>query len=328
MHKRQLGPFDVSALGLGCMSMSQSYGTPDPIEAERVLNNALDLGYTMIDTAALYGFGHNETLVGRVMKDRRDEYILASKGGLFQDESGKREISGRPEALRRHCEGSLVRLQTDVIDLYYLHRKDPDVPIEESIGALAGLVAEGKIKTIGLSEMSSINVRKAHAEYPIIAVQSEYSLWTRNPEKKVLPACRELGIKFVAFSPLARAFLTGKLRDLSELEEKDLRHTMPRFQAENFTVNLKLLDEFAIIAEENNCTMAQLALAWLLAQGPDIFAIPGTKHLAYATENAGGGDISLSDEDVNRLDQLINPDTVAGERYNDVVNASMDSEQE
>ena len=328
MHKRTLGPFQVSALGLGCMSMSQSYGTPDPVEAERVLTNALDLGYTMIDTAALYGFGHNETLVGRVMEDRRDEFILASKGGLFQDEDGKREINGRPEALKRHCEGSLTRLRTSVIDLYYLHRKDPDVPIEESIGALAELLAQGKIRTIGLSEMSSINVRKAHAEYPITAVQSEYSLWTRNPENKVLPACRELGIRFVAFSPLARAFLTGKLRDMSELEERDLRHTMPRFQGDNFTANLELLDGFSVIAEENNCTMAQLALAWLLAQGPDIFAIPGTKHLACATENAGGGDLNLSPQDVDRLDELINPGTVAGKRYNEAVNASMDSEKE
>ena len=328
MHKRTLGPFQVSALGLGCMSMSQSYGTPDPVEAERVLTNALDLGYTMIDTAVLYGFGHNETLVGRVMEDRRDEFILASKGGLFQDEDGKREINGRPEALKRHCEGSLTRLRTSVIDLYYLHRKDPDVPIEESIGALAELLAQGKIRTIGLSEMSSINVRKAHAEYPITAVQSEYSLWTRNPENKVLPACRELGIRFVAFSPLARAFLTGKLRDMSELEERDLRHTMPRFQGDNFTANLELLDGFSVIAEENNCTMAQLALAWLLAQGPDIFAIPGTKHLAYATENAGGGDLNLSPQDVDRLDELINPGTVAGKRYNEAVNASMDSEKE
>ena len=328
MHTRELGPFQVSALGLGCMSMSQSYGKPDPVEAERVLNHALDLGYTMIDTAALYGFGHNESLVGRVLKDRRTEFVLASKGGLFQDENGKREINGRPEALRRHCEGSLKRLQTDIIDLYYLHRKDPDVAIEESIGGLAELVEEGKIRTIGLSEMSSINVRKAHAVFPITAVQSEYSLWTRNPEHKVLPACRELGIRFVAFSPLARAFLTGKLRDLSQLEEGDLRHTMPRFQGENFTANLELLDEFAVIADENHCTMAQLALAWLLAQGDDIFAIPGTKNLNYAMENAGGGDIRLSDEDVQRLDGLINPDTVAGERYNEKVNASMDSEQE
>jgi aryl-alcohol dehydrogenase-like predicted oxidoreductase len=267
-------------------------------------------------------------LIGRVLGGKRDQIVLASKCGIIVDDKGRRAVDCRPESVKRICEESLGRLQTDVIDLYYLHRKDPNVPIEESIGTLAGLVEEGKIKTIGLSEMSSINVRKAHAVYPITAVQSEYSLWTRNPEKKVLPACRELGIKFVAFSPLARAFLTGKLRDLSQLEEKDLRHTMPRFQAENFTANLKLLDEFAIIAEENGCTMAQLALAWLLAQGPDIFAIPGTKHLAYATENAGGSDISLSDEDVIRLDQLINPDTVAGERYNEVVNAGMDSEQE
>jgi len=327
MHTRKLGPFTVSALGLGCMGMSQSYGTPDEEEAKRTLLRALDLGYTLFDTAALYGFGHNEKLLGEVLQPYRDRITLASKCGLF-GRDGKRTLDSSPAMIREICEQSLRNLRTEVIDLYYLHRVDPKVPVEESIGALAELVQEGKIKTIGISEASSENVRRAHAVHPLIAVQSEYSLWTRKPEVRVLPLCKELGINFVAFSPLGRAFLTGKLTDPGTLEEKDLRRTMPRFQDENFQANLKLLEEFKQIAEDNPCTPAQLALAWLLAKDEIILPIPGTKRVKYLEENAAAADIKLSETDFRRIDELINEQTIAGKRYKDEVLKSMDSEND
>jgi len=236
MQTRQLGPFTVSSQGLGCMNLSHAYGTPPSTEeAGRLLNLALDLGYTHLDTAALYGFGANETLLENSIRHRRDEYVLASKCGMFKNAAGVREIDGRPEILKQTCEDSLRRLQTDVIDLYYLHRWDKRIPIEESVGALAELIAEGKVKTIGLSEVSAVTLRKAHSVHPITAVQSEYSLWPRNPEIAVLDACRELDIAFVAFSPLARAYLTGTLTDPADLEAKDLRRNMPRFQGDLYT---------------------------------------------------------------------------------------------
>ncbi|CAG0911149.1 unnamed protein product, partial [Cyprideis torosa] len=232
------------------MSLSHAYGTPpSEKEAEQVLLQALDMGYSMLDTAALYGFGNNETLLGKVLKGRRNEFVLASKCGMFKNDAGVREINGRPEMLKKTCEDSLRRLQTDVIDLYYLHRWDRNVPIEDSVGALSDLVAEGKIRDIGLSEVSADTLRKAHRTHPIAAVQTEYSLWTRNAEIAVLDACRELGATFVAFSPLARAFLTGKLRDVNALEEKDIRRGMPRFYADNYAVNLQLLSRVEEIAE-------------------------------------------------------------------------------
>ena len=327
MRTRNLGPFEVSAIGLGCMSMSHAYGKPDDEESAQVLHRALDLGYSMLDSAALYGFGKNEILIGKTLKERRNEFTLASKCGVFKNAEGRREINGSPEVLKRTCEDSLLRLQTDVIDIYYLHRHDPQVPIEESVGAMGDLVREGKVRSIGLSEVSAATLRKAHAEHPITAVQTEYSLWTRNAELQVIHACRELGTAFVAFSPLARGFLTGKLRDTARLEESDLRLTMPRFRAENFARNLLLLDEFSRIAVEVGCTMAQLALAWILAQGEHIIPIPGTRHMEFVEENAGAVDVMLDTATVARLDQLINQDTVSGPRYNEATQKEIDTEE-
>ncbi|MEX0827398.1 MAG: aldo/keto reductase, partial [Haliea sp.] len=267
MKTRKVGPFEVSAIGLGCMSMSHAYGTPDEEEAQRTLHRALDLGYNFLDTAALYGFGKNESLLGRVLKDRRSEYILASKCGMFKGPDGKRKIDGRPEMIRQVCEDALERLQTDVIDLYYLHRWDKNVPVEESIGEMSRLVEEGKVSSLGISEVCADTLRKAHATHPLAALQTEYSLWSRNAEIAVLDACRELGITFVAFSPLARGFLTGRLTDpQTQLEDGDIRKNMPRFKEEHFSKNLALLDDYKTIATEANCSPAQLALAWMLAK--------------------------------------------------------------
>ena len=310
------------------MSLSHAYGTPPPPDAAAtLLLNALDLGYTHIDTAALYGFGTNETLIGRVLKDRRKEFLLATKGGMYGNAQGQREISGRPEMIRRNCEDSLTRLQTDVIDLYYLHRWDKRVPVEESIGALSDLVKEGKVKAIGMSEVSAATIRKAHRVHPISAVQTEYSLWTRNAEVAVLDTCRELGITFVAFSPLARGFLTGALRDVSTMPPKDIRLGMPRFQAAHFPKNLLLLDGLSALAAEQGCTMGQLALAWVLAQGPHIVPIPGTTRLDHLEENVGATDVTLSREMQDRLNALINPATVSGTRYAPAVQIEIDTEE-
>lgn len=328
MQSRKLGPFTVHAIGLGCMSMSHAYGTPDSEEAERTLRSALDIGYNFLDTAALYGFGKNEELIGRTMRDRRKDFVLASKCGLWKNAEGKREVNGRPEKIREVCEGSLSRLQTDVIDLYYLHRRDFNVPIEESVGEMSRLVEEGKVRAIGLSEMSAATLRKAHATHPIAAMQTEYSLWSRNAELGVLDACKELGVAFVAFSPLGRAFFTGKLTDpQAQFEENDIRRNFPRFSAENFPKNLELLREYEKIAREAGCTMAQLALAWILARGEHIIPIPGTQHLAYAKENFGAIDVRLSDDHIARLDQLINQQTVHGFRYNDNTQPEIDTEK-
>ena len=327
MNTRKLGPYTVSALGLGCMSLSHAYGTPpDADAAAAVLHKALDLGYTHLDTAALYGFGANETLIGRTLKDRRREFVLASKGGMFGVD-GKRVIDGRPEAIRRNCDESLQRLQTDVIDLYYLHRWDKRLPVEESIGALKDLVQAGKVRAIGLSEVSAATIRKAHRVHPVAAVQTEYSLWTRNPEVAVLDACRELGITLVPFSPLGRGFLTGTLRDVTALPPKDIRLAMPRFQGEHFQRNLTLLDGLAALAAEQQCTMGQLALAWLLWQGDDIVPIPGTTRLDHLAENVGAAEIRLDRATLDRLDALVNARTVSGARYNDATQTEIDTEE-
>jgi aryl-alcohol dehydrogenase-like predicted oxidoreductase len=328
MKIRKLGPFEVHAIGLGCMSMSHAYNKPDIAEAERTLHKALDIGYDFLDTAALYGFGVNEELLGRVLKDRRNEYVLASKCGIFKNADGKRVVDGRPETIKSTCEDSLRRLGTDVIDLYYLHRWDKKVPIEDSMGAMAELVSEGKVKTLGLSEVSADTLRKAHAIHPITALQTEYSLWSRNAEIAVLDTCKELGTTFVPFSPLARAFLTGVLTDpATQLQDTDIRKKMPRFNEENFPLNLALLEEYKLIAEENSCTMAQLALAWLLAKDDHIVPIPGTFHSDYAVENFAALDVELSNEDFTRLDALINQNTVSGPRYAAGVQTEIDTEE-
>ena len=331
MKQRQLGPFSVSAIGFGCMNVSSGYGPRlDDDAGGRLLNAVLDQGYSFLDTASLYGIGHNESLIGRYLASRRQEYVLASKCGFSRTEDGKTIMDGRPQTIRQTCEDSLRRLQTDVIDLYYLHRIDPKVAVEETVGALAGLVEQGKIRTIGLSEISSDSLRRAHAVHPITAVQSEYSLWTRTPERKILGTCAELGITFVPFSPLARQFLTGKCGDVTTVLEDDIRATIarPRFEPENFARNRELLVPYAAIAEREGCSMAQLALAWLLARGDNLIPIPGTKHHEWMVENAGAADIELSAETVAELDALINEDTVSGTRYTDALMASTDSEKD
>jgi len=331
MHQRKLGPFTVSAIGLGCMNMSMGYGKADKKESIRLLNECIDAGYTFLDTASLYGTGHNEELIGKTLRHRRDEYVLSSKCGIVKNSSGVTVMDGRTEVIRQACEDSLRRLQTDVIDLYYLHRLDPKIPIEDSIGALSDLVREGKIKTIGLSEMCAETTRRAHAIHPITAMQSEYSLWTRTPERKILSVCDELDITFVPFSPLARSFLTGISNDATQVDEEDIRATIarPRFEVENYKRNLKLLTPYKKIADEHNCTMAQLALAWILARhGNNMIPIPGTKDINHMHENAGAGDITLSNDVVQTLDHLINENAVVGRRYTDALMASTDSEKD
>lgn len=314
------------------MNLSHAYGAPVSAEqGERVLLAALDAGVTLFDTATLYGFGANETLVGRVLKPHRSRFTLASKCGMQGvdvDGDGKlvRVIDGRPATLRQTCEDSLRRLQTDVIDLYYLHRWDKSVPIEDSVGALADLVRAGKIRSIGLSEVSAATLRRAHAVHPIAALQTEYSLWTRNPEIAVLDACRELGVAFVAFSPLARGFLCGTLTDVAALDAKDIRRAMPRFAPEAYAANLKLLDGYRALAQEAGCTPAQLALAWLLHQGEDIIPIPGTTSVEHLQENLGAAEVRLSAGLLARLQALINQDTVVGGRYSAQSETEVDTE--
>jgi aryl-alcohol dehydrogenase-like predicted oxidoreductase len=329
MKTRRLGPFDVSALGLGCMALSYGYGVAPPLAAaERLLLRAVELGVTLFDTAALYGFGANEELLGRVLAPHRPRCIIASKCGIFRDPDGKRAIDGRPEALKRTCEDSLRRLRTDVIDLYYLHRWDKRVPIEESIGALADLVREGKVRAIGVSEVSTAKLREAQAVHPISALQNEYSLWTRNAELGALQACRDVDAAFVAFSPSARAFLTGTLRDpAAQLPANDLRRNMPRFQAEAYAANLRLLDGYAALAREAGCTMAQLALAWLLARGEHIIPLTGTTNVSHLEENVAAADVTLTSDLVARLDALINEHTVVGRRYADSTLREIDTEE-
>ena len=321
MKTRPLGPFTISEIGLGCMNLSHAYGAPVSKEqGERVLLAALDAGVTLFDTATLYGFGNNETLVGNVLKGHRSKFTLASKCGMSGVDvagDGKlvRVIDGRPETIRKACEDSLRRLQTDVIDLYYLHRWDKKVPVEDSVGALADLVKAGHIRSIGLSEVSATTLRKAHAVHPIAAVQTEYSLWTRNPEIAVLDACRELGAAFVAFSPVARGFLCGSPIDIATLDAKDIRRAMPRFLPANYAANRQLLPAYTALAQEAGCSPAQLALAWLLHKAPHIIPIPGTTSVEHLHENLGAAGIALSAVLLARLEALINQQTVTGPRY-------------
>lgn len=330
MQPRRIGPFQVSAIGLGCMNLSHAYGAPPAPEAtQRLLLRALDLGVTLFDTAALYGFGANETLLGKTLASHRGKITLASKGGMagvMFDDGMRRVIDGRPEAIRRNCDDSLRRLQTDHIDLYYLHRWDKRVPIEDSVGEMSRLRERGKIGALGLSEVSAETLRRAHAVHPIAAVQSEYSLWSRNVEIGVLAACRDIGAAFVAFSPVARGYLTGTLRDVSGLAAKDIRRGLPRFEPANYAANLALLPGFEAVAREVGCTMAQLALAWLLAQGEHVLPIPGTTSLVHLEENLGASQVVVPGPTLARLDALINPQTVVGARYNAASQAEIDTE--
>ena len=326
MQTRRVGEFEVSAIGLGCMSLSQAYGPPPPREqAEQVLLGALDAGYTFFDTAAVYGLGHNETLVGEVLGPHRDKIVLCSKAGLSR--GTQRELNGHPDVLKETCALSLKLLKTDVIDLYYLHRWDKRLPIDDSVGALADLVKAGKIRSIGLSEVSAPTLRRAHATHPIAALQTEYSPWTRNPEIAVLDACRDLGVTFVAFSPVGRGFLAGGVRTAADIKEGDFRQAMPRFMGEAFAANLDLLGRFEALAGEAGCTPAQLCLAWLLHKDPIVVPIPGTSSPAHMRENAEAANVSLSADIMDRVDQIVNQTTVAGDRYNDVMQASVDTER-
>ena len=331
MPSRTLGPFQVSAIGLGCMNLSHAYGVPPaPEQGERVLLAALDAGVTLFDTAALYGFGANEELVGRVLRPHRQRIVLASKGvmsGVRGDDGVvRRVIDGHPAAIRRNCEDSLRRLQTEVIDLYYLHRWDKQVPIEDSVGEVSRLIEEGKVRTLGLSEVSASTLRRAHAVHPVAAVQTEYSLWTRNPEIAVLQACRDLGVAFVAFSPVGRGFLCAELTDVSGLHDKDIRRAMPRFSPDNYARNLQLLPAYKALAAEAGCTPAQLALAWLLHKGSDIIPIPGTTSVAHLHEDLAAVDVRLSPALMSQVEVLINETTVTGNRYNPQNNAEVDTE--
>ena len=313
------------------MNLSHAYGTPPtPEQAERLLLTALDLGVTLFDTAALYGFGANETLVGKMLAQHRQRITLCSKGGMAGvqfDDGMKRVIDGHPDAIRRNCEDSLRRLRTDVIDLYYLHRWDKKVPIEESVGAMADLVAAGKVRTLGLSEVSASTLRKAHAVHAISAVQTEYSLWTRNPEIAVLEACRDIGAAFVAFSPVARAFLADALHDVAQLDAKDIRRTMPRFAPAPYAANLALLPPYKSLAAELGCTPAQLALAWLLHKAPHIVPIPGTTDVAHLRENVAAAQVVLPSGVMARLDALIHQHNVTGQRYNAQSSSEVDTEE-
>lgn len=331
MNNRRLGPFPVKAIGLGCMNLSHAYGTPpSPDNAAKVVHKALDIGVDLFDTAALYGFGANETLLGPLLKSVRHQITLCSKGGMagvtFPD-GVKRVIDGRPESIRANCEDSLKRLSTDVIDLYYLHRWDKKVPIEDSVGALSDLVRAGKVRAIGLSEVSSQTILRAHAVHPIAAVQTEYSLWTRNPEIGVLNTCAQIGATFVAFSPVARGFLCSDNLDVTQLTEKDIRRAMPRFDPNHFEHNKKLLPEYLSIAREVGCTPAQLALAWLLNKEPNLIAIPGTQNVDHLQENMLALDLVLSPKVMQDLQHLINEKTIHGARYNSQGTSEVDTEE-
>ena len=320
MQNRPLGPFSVANVALGCMNFCHAYGNPVSTEqSHAVLHAALDAGVTLFDTAALYGFGASESLIGPVLKPHRNHITLASKCGMagVRGEDGvmRRVIDGRPKTLRQNCEDSLKRLGTDVIDLYYLHRWDKNVPIEESVGEMARLKEEGKVRALGLSEVGVDALRRAHKEHPIAALQSEYSLWSRNAELGTLAACKELGIAYVAFSPMGRAFFSGKLQQVDSWVKGDIRATMPRFAADAYAQNLRLLAPMQAVAEKADCTLAELAIAWVLHQGEHVIALPGTTSVDHLHEDIRGGSVKLSAELLAELDDIFRPEAIAGDRY-------------
>ena len=319
MQTRQLGLNGptVSALGLGCMGMSEFYGTGDDAESTRVIHRAIEMGMTFLDTADIYGPFKNEELVGRAIRGKREQVFIATKFGIVRDPANPmyRGINGTPEYVRKSCEASLKRLGTDCIDLYYQHRVDPKTPIEETVDAMAELVKQGKVRHLGLSEASSRTIRRASQVHAITALQTEYSLWSRDPEDDILSTCRDLGIGFVAYSPLGRGFIAGRFKRFEDLPEGDQRRGWPRFQGANFQKNLDLANKVAEIAREKNCTASQLALAWVLAQGEDIVPIPGTKHMNYLEDNAGSLDVKLTACDLQRLEEVFPQGIAAGTRY-------------
>jgi aryl-alcohol dehydrogenase-like predicted oxidoreductase len=318
IEKRKLGVNgpEVSALGLGCMGMSEFYGESDERESIATIHRAIELGVTFLDTADIYGVGRNEELIGRAIADRRDSVFLATKFGNVRGPSGSFDgINGRPEYVRQACEASLRRLRVETIDLYYQHRVDPDTPIEDTVGAMAALVREGKVRLLGLSEAAPRTIQRAHAVHPITALQTEYSLWSRDVEDEILSACRALGIGLVAYSPLGRGFLTGQIKRPEDLAEDDIRRHSPRFQGENFQRNLDLVSRIEELAASKGCTPAQLALAWVLAQGKDIVPIPGTRRRRNLEENVGALAVTLTNDDLRRIDELLPQGTAAGERY-------------